>query len=77
MVQYAYSCVASVCVLKWVRVLYILCEVSHSCQLARSDPLAMGEMALRFTAALESRLSSVHQPGRKLGMVQSPLGALW
>ncbi|XP_072554805.1 cilia- and flagella-associated protein 54 isoform X3 [Paramormyrops kingsleyae] len=53
---------------KWVRVLYILCEVSHSCQLARSDPVAVGEMALRFTAALESRLSSVHQPGRKLAV---------
>ncbi|XP_048861008.1 cilia- and flagella-associated protein 54 isoform X2 [Brienomyrus brachyistius] len=53
---------------RWVRVLYILCEVSHSCQLARSDPVAVGEMALRFTAALESTLSSVPQPGRKLAI---------
>ncbi|KAG7454748.1 hypothetical protein MATL_G00263130 [Megalops atlanticus] len=50
---------------KWVQTLSLLSEVSHACDLALSDPVAVAEMTLRLASVLESGVESMIKSGRK------------
>ncbi|MGH0141629.1 UNVERIFIED_CONTAM: hypothetical protein FKN15_059758 [Acipenser sinensis] len=52
---------------KWVRVLWLLNEVIHSCDIADMDPAVMAEVALRLAMVLESSAESAGRTVRTSG----------
>ncbi|XP_058841492.1 cilia- and flagella-associated protein 54-like isoform X3 [Acipenser ruthenus] len=55
---------------KWVRVLWLLNEVIHSCDIADMDPAVMAEVALRLAMVLESSAESAGRTVRTSGKPQ-------
>ncbi|MBN3311738.1 CFA54 protein, partial [Atractosteus spatula] len=59
---------------KWMRLLWLVSEVAHSCGLAQTDPAVMAELSLRLAVALESSADSTLKSGRKAAYIPLTAG---